>query len=85
MSRPAPLRFVCVRDEHLRIGVSVPDEHGHLTMHQGKWAYCSAARPKEPHAWKEIPPTHLFALGHAGLLRFGTKLAPSSATIDPTG
>lgn len=53
----------------MRIGRSVPDEHGHLTLNEGQWAYCSAARPEEPHHWKAIPPTHLFALHHDSLPR----------------
>ena len=69
MGHPAPVRYLCVGDDHLRIGGSVPDEHGHLTLNDGQWAYCSAARPEEPHRWKAIPPTHLFALHHANLRR----------------
>lgn len=69
MGRPAPIRYLCVRDDHLRIGVSVPDEHGHFTIHVGRWAYCSSARPDEPHVWEEIPGTHVFALRHGTLIR----------------
>jgi hypothetical protein len=53
----------------LRIGRSVPDERGFLTFKDGQSAYCSAARPEEPHDWKAIPPTHLFALHHESLRR----------------
>ena len=78
MGHPAPVRYLCVGDDHLRIGCSVPDERGFLTVNDGQWAYCSAARPEEPHRWKVIPPTHLFALHHESLRR---KFAePSGAT-----
>ena len=69
MGHPAPVRYLCVGDDHLRIGRSVPDEHGFLTVNDGQWAYCSAARPQEAHRWKAIAPTHLFALHHESLRR----------------
>lgn len=69
MGRPSPVSYVCVGIDHLRQGLAVPDERGYLTVHDGRWAYCSAARPLEPHIWEAIPATHLFALRHSNLLR----------------
>lgn len=63
----AGVRYVCVGSEHVRIGLSVPDRLGHLTVYQGEWAYCSAARPAEAHEWTEIPATPLHQLRHATL------------------
>lgn len=75
----AGLRYLCVGSEHIRVGLSVPDRLGHITIHEGEWGYCSAARPDEPHAWQEIPATPLFALRHATLL----KLVPSAPDPQP--
>jgi len=69
MARPVPIRYLCVGDDHLRLGLSVPDEQGHFTIHDRQWAYCSAARPVERHVWAVIPATHVFALRHEALLR----------------
>lgn len=80
MGRPAPIRFLCVGDDHLRVGASVPDEHGYFTIHDDQWAYCSAARPVERHVWEEIPATHVFALRHEALLRrFGSGVGDYGA------
>ena len=85
MGLPAPVGYLCVTDTHLHLGQSVPDAHGYITIHDGEWAYCSAARPAEPHAWGKIPPTPLFTLRHSTLRRkFGdadrANAVPSSAS-----
>ena len=84
MGRPAPVRYLCVGEDHLRIGRAVPDERGFLTLHDGQWAYCSAARPEEPHEWKAITPTHLFALHHQGLRRKFAEPANADGTAQLT-
>jgi hypothetical protein len=47
----ALVAYVCVDAEHVRIGRGRPDGTGHLTVHRGKWAYCSAALPNTEHDW----------------------------------
>ena len=86
MGRPAPVSYLCVTDMHLHLGQSVPDAHGYITIHDGEWAYCSAARPSEPHVWGKIPPTPLFTLRHSALRRkFGeADLANAGASRDPS-
>jgi hypothetical protein len=65
----APIEFVCVTDDHLRRGLGMRDQSGHITIVDGKWAYCTAGRKDEPHDWRPIAPTPLPALGHADLAR----------------
>ena len=60
---------VCVTDDHLRMGRTVQDQRGHITILDGKWAYCTAARKDEPHEWRGIAPTPLPSLRHAELAR----------------
>lgn len=51
MPQSSLIRFVCVDAEHVRIGRGRPDGTGHLTVHKGAWAYCSAAMPHSEHDW----------------------------------
>ena len=69
MDPSAFIEYVCVTDDHLRRGLTVHDQKGHITINGGKWAYCTAARKDEPHEWRQIPPTPLPALRHAEVAR----------------
>lgn len=70
----AGVRYLCLAHEHIRLGLSIPDRSGHLTIYHGEWSYCPATRPDETHTWEAIPSTPLSALRHATLL----KLVPSA-------
>lgn len=87
MGLPAPVRYLCITDIHLHLGRSVPDEQGYITIHDGQWAYCSAARPAEPHVWGKIPPTPLFSLRHGTLRRKygGADLAHAASSNTTSG
>ncbi|HEX9494280.1 MAG TPA: hypothetical protein VGA38_00800 [Candidatus Limnocylindria bacterium] len=59
------IQYVCVSRPHYRAGRSVPDGRGSLTIIQGRWAYCAAARPAEKHEWQEIQPVPVQGIRHA--------------------
>ena len=40
------------------------DGTGHLTLHDGGWAYCAAGKPMEKHTWQAISPVPLASLKH---------------------
>jgi hypothetical protein len=65
----ASIQYLCVSDDHLRLGRAVSDGQGHLTIRNDQWAYCSAGRKDEPHEWDAIPATPFSALRHATLRR----------------
>ena len=67
---PAPVEYVCIDKKHLRIGRSVPDGRGHLTVNEGRWAYCSAGLADEPHVWKASGGLQFAAIRHADLGQF---------------
>ena len=66
----APVDFICVDTAHVEHGRGVPDGHGALTIKDGRWAYCSAALPNEPHRWKETGGVEFVAIRHADLPEF---------------
>jgi len=65
----ALVEYVCVTDDHLRLGRAVQDQRGHMTINEGKWAYCTAGRKDEPHDWRRISPRSLPSIRHAELAR----------------
>lgn len=67
MNGPTAIHYVCIGGEHLRVGLAVPNQRGHLTIHQGKWAYCSAGRGTEEHQWAPIAAAKISDLRHATL------------------
>jgi hypothetical protein len=64
---PASIDFICVDEAHIERGRGIPDGHGALTINSRRWAYCSAARPNEPHRWKATGGVQLAAIRHADL------------------
>lgn len=69
MTEGGPVDYVCVGREHLAIGRTRPDGSGHLTLHEGKWAYCSAGRPLEQHEWAATGGLPVVSLRHRLLAR----------------
>jgi hypothetical protein len=65
----AKIDLVCVDERHLKIGREVADGDGHLTVSEGKWAYCSAAREDEPHTWHPAGGLEFAQIRHADLER----------------
>lgn len=65
----ASIQYLCVGDDHVRLGRTVHDGQGHLTVRSGQWAYCSAGRKDEPHEWEAIPPTPFPQIRHASIMR----------------
>jgi hypothetical protein len=63
----APVDFICVDPAHVKRGRGVPDGCGALTINDRRWAYCSAARPHEPHRWKETGGLEFAAIRHADI------------------
>jgi hypothetical protein len=66
-SELAPVDFICVDPEHVRMGRGVRDGDGHLTLHQDHWAYCSAGLPNVPHRWEETGGIAYEGIRHADL------------------
>jgi hypothetical protein len=66
-SRLAPVDFICVDPTHVERGRGIADGHGALTVYRRRWAYCSAARPNEPHEWKATGGVQFAAIRHAKL------------------
>ena len=62
--------LICVGEEHLRHGRTVPDGEGHLTVVGQKWAYCSADHEDEAHSWQESGGSRLAEIRHADLARY---------------
>ncbi len=70
MIRPsASIQFLCVSDDHIHLGLKVPDGHGHMTIRNAQWAYCPADRKDEVHEWEAIPPTPFSQLRHSSIMR----------------
>jgi hypothetical protein len=65
----AKIELVCVDQRHLEIGRGVPDGEGHLTVSEGVWGYCSAAREDEPHTWRAAGGLEFAQIRHADLER----------------
>jgi hypothetical protein len=65
----AKIDLVCVDERHLKIGREVPDGEGHLTVSEGKWGYCSAAREDEPHTWRAAGGLEFAQIRHGDLER----------------
>jgi len=64
----ATIQYLCVGDEHTRLGLRVHDGQGHLTIRNGLWAYCSAGRKDEPHEWEAIPATPFSQIRHSSIM-----------------
>jgi hypothetical protein len=65
----ASIQYLCVSDDHIRIGQGVGDGEGHLTMRNAQWAYCPAGRKDEPHEWEAIPAAPFHQLRHTSIMR----------------
>jgi hypothetical protein len=65
----ASIQYLCVSDDHVRIGRTVRDGEGHMTVRSGQWAYCTAGRKDEPHEWEAIPATPFSRIRHASVMR----------------
>jgi len=65
----ATIQYLCVSDDHIRLGMKVRDGEGHLTIRDGRWAYCSADRKDEPHKWEAILPTSFTQVRHSSIMR----------------
>jgi len=65
----ASIQYLCVSDNHIRLGRGIPDGHGHLTVRYGQWAYCSAGRKDEAHEWEAIPATQFSQVRHITVMR----------------
>jgi hypothetical protein len=63
----AKVDYICIDPSHIARGRDVEDGYGALTLHRHRWAYCSAARPEEPHQWKETGGVVFSAIRHADL------------------
>ena len=66
-NRLASIDYICVDPSHIARGRAVPDGYGALTLNRRGWAYCSAARPEEPHQWKETGGVEFSDIRHADL------------------
>jgi hypothetical protein len=75
----ASIQYLCVSDDHVRLGRTVHDGEGHLTVRSGQWAYCSAGRKDEPHEWEAIPATPFAHVRHASIMRRSAHADPSRA------
>jgi len=65
----ASVQYLCVSDDHVRLGLRVRDGEGHLTIRNAVWAYCSAGRKDEPHEWEAIPSTSFSQIRHSAIMR----------------
>jgi hypothetical protein len=78
----ASIQYLCVTDDHIRLGQRVRDGEGHLTIRTGRWAYCSAGRKDEPHEWEAIPPTPFFQIRHSSIMRRSGHQGESGPDLD---
>jgi hypothetical protein len=79
----APIQYVCVSDDHVRLGLTFRDGQGHLTIRNAVWAYCAAGRKDEPHEWEAIPATPFSQIRHSSIMRrSGHGLRAASDTQD---
>lgn len=69
-----PVDYICVTPEHIRMGKSVADGHGTLTVSDRRWAYCSAGLKNAPHDWKATGGVFLESVHHADLPAFAASL-----------
>jgi hypothetical protein len=65
----ASIQYLCVSDDHIRIGRGIGDGEGHLTIRNAQWAYCPAGRKDEPHEWEAIPAAPFHQLRHLSIMR----------------
>jgi hypothetical protein len=65
--KTAPVHFVCVRGDHLKVGEAVPDGDGHYSLKESLWAYCSAARAHEEHHWASTGGVPVAKLNHGSI------------------
>ena len=65
----ASIEYLCVSDDHIRLGHRVRDGQGHLTVRNAQWAYCSAGRADEPHEWEAVPAVSFPQIRHASIMR----------------
>jgi len=66
----ADVDYICVTPEHVKMGKSVADGHGTLTVSGRQWAYCSAGLEDTPHDWKATGGVPIEAIRHAELPDF---------------
>lgn len=77
------IRSICIGEEHLRIGLSVPDGLGHFSIRDGEWAYCSAGRPTEPHEWFDVGGIPSGELRHDRISEMGQGDATPQGLTEP--
>jgi hypothetical protein len=65
----ASVQYLCVREEHIRLGLRVRDGQGHLTIRNALWAYCPAGRMDEPHEWEAVPARPFSQIRHSSIVR----------------
>jgi hypothetical protein len=65
----ASIQYLCVSDSHIHLGLNLPDGHGHMTIRNARWAYCSAGRKDEVHEWEAIPALPFSQLRHSSIMR----------------
>ena len=78
----ATIQYLCVGDEHVRLGLKLRDSEGHLTIRNGQWAYCSAGRKDEPHEWEAVPSTPFSQIRHASIMRRSGHPVPAPDARD---
>lgn len=64
---PAAVDYLCVTPEHIKLGKTVADGHGTLTVSGRLWAYCSAGLENAPHDWKATGGVPFDSIRHADL------------------
>lgn len=62
--------LICVDESHIERGRDVPDGYGALKLNGGRWVYCSAALPDEPHRWQETGGVEFDEIRHKQLPNF---------------
>jgi hypothetical protein len=75
----ASIQYLCVTDDHVRLGRRIHDGEGHLTIRNAQWAYCSAGRKDEPHEWEAIPPVLFSQIRHSSIVRRSSHTEESRA------
>lgn len=66
----ARIELLCIDGDHIQRGRGVPDGHGHFTLVERRWAYCSAGIPNAPHEWTETGGVDVDDIRHDKLPQF---------------
>ena len=66
----ARIDLLCIDGDHITQGREVPDGHGHFTLVERRWAYCSAGIPNVVHEWTETGGVDVEDVPHDELPRF---------------